>query len=235
MAGREGRRIGDLDQLSMESYTFEGVEVRRLVVGPLDVNCYIIWDTSTLETAVIDPGGDIGIIEDVLTKEGLKVKYVLNTHGHFDHVGANGDMAETYGVSVAIHKLDAVLLDYAEHQAEQYGVRVKAQPEPGLLLEDNTIIKLGETVMKVIHTPGHSEGGVCFFVEALGLLFTGDTIFRHSVGRTDLGGGSHEELMTSIKEKILPLGDSVKLFPGHGPESSIADEKQSNPYVRGVL
>ncbi len=206
-------------------------EVVSLVVGPLEVNCYIVWDEETLDAFVIDPGGDAEDILGAVKKEGLKVKYIINTHGHFDHVGADAAVKAASGAPLAIHRDDSALLSDAQEQGAIFGVKTGKAPAADLLLSGGEELKAGSTVLKVIHTPGHSKGGICLFDEAGGLLFTGDTLFAGSVGRTDFEGGSYDELMASIKKKILPLGDSVRVFPGHGPDSTIGEEKETNPFI----
>ncbi len=206
--------------------------MRTVVVGPLDVNCYIVWEDGP--AFVIDPGGDADVIAGELKKEGLPVAYIINTHGHFDHVGGDADIKAQGGV-LAIHSEDAPMLDEAQDHGILYGVKIPEQPSPDELLKDGMKLTAGSITLEVLHTPGHTRGGVCFFDRKGGNLFTGDTLFAGSVGRTDFEGGSFEELMDSIKNKILPLGDTVKVFPGHGPSSTIGREKMTNPFVMELL
>jgi glyoxylase-like metal-dependent hydrolase (beta-lactamase superfamily II) len=210
-----------------------GFMKKRLVVGPLEANCYILWDSSDLSAVVVDPGHDGEVIEKEVKKQGLEVKYIINTHGHFDHIGAAGYLRERLGVKLAIHTKDVPLLEAATVQGSYFNVETPPQRAPEVFLEDGTLIEAGSLSIKVLHTPGHTEGGVCLYVEDEGVLFTGDTLFAGSVGRTDLPGGSFETLMNSIREKILPLGDSVRVFPGHGPETTVGEEKSLNPFITG--
>ncbi|MBI5643465.1 MAG: MBL fold metallo-hydrolase [Deltaproteobacteria bacterium] len=205
--------------------------MKTLTVGPLDVNCYIVWDRESRGAFVIDPGGDAGSIEDVVKKEGLDVRYIINTHGHFDHVGGDAELKKAFCSPLAIHASDAPMLSDAHEHGILYGVKTPRQPEADIFLEDGMELKAGGLILQVIHTPGHTKGGVCLLDRTNGLLFTGDTLFAGSIGRTDFEGGSFDELMGSLRDKILPLADGVKVFPGHGPSSTIGREKASNPFI----
>lgn len=209
-------------------------EIITIPVGALEVNCYIVWDAGTLEGVIIDPGADAAEIEAAVKSEGVKVRCVINTHGHFDHVGADGAMKATFGAPVAIHPKDAALMADAHEHGIFFGVNTPKQSEPDILLEDGQIIEFGPLKLKVIHTPGHTRGGVCLYMEDGKALFTGDTLFAGSVGRTDFEGGSMDDLMSSITDKLLPLGDEVRVLPGHGPESTIGEEREVNPFLSGM-
>jgi len=209
-------------------------EVITIPVGALEVNCYIVWDESTREGFIIDPGADASDIEEAARAEGVIVRCVLNTHGHFDHVGADGAVKAAFGAPVAIHPDDAPLMADAHEHGIFFGVDTPQQPAPDILLRDAQEMEFGPLRVRVIHTPGHTRGGVCFFMKEEGLLFTGDTLFAGSVGRTDFEGGSMEALMDSISRKLLPLGDKVKVLPGHGPSSTIGEEREINPFLSGI-
>ncbi len=210
------------------------INIKTLEVGPLDVNCYIVWDKESRDAVIIDAGGDAPLIEREVRAQDLKVRYILNTHGHFDHVGADGEMKERFNAPLAIHSADAELLEKAPIHAGFFGLRAEAQPAPDILLDDNGVIEAGPLKIEVLHTPGHTPGGVCLYIRDEGVLFSGDTLFAGSVGRTDLEGGSTEELMHSIRTRLLTLGDSVRVFPGHGPETTIGDERGHNPYISAM-
>ncbi|HHL38892.1 MAG TPA: MBL fold metallo-hydrolase [Deltaproteobacteria bacterium] len=202
-----------------------------LVVGPLEVNCYLLADAATREAFVVDPGGDADLILPRIEGLGLDVRYVINTHGHFDHVGANRAVVDATGAGLAIHAEDAGLLREAACQGRVFGVEAADSPEPDLLLDESTTLRAGSLTLEFLHTPGHTRGSLCLFLRERALLLTGDTLFAGSVGRTDLPGGSYETLMSSIKEKILPLDDDVTVCPGHGPPSTVGRERTTNPFL----
>ncbi len=207
--------------------------MKTLTVGALEVNCYILSDDSTKEAVIIDPGGDAQAIISVVEKNGLKVRWIVNTHGHFDHVGADEELKKRFKCPVAMHGEDVEMLLEAHEQAVYFGVKTEAQKRPDVILEDGSSISAGNITLRVIHTPGHTRGGVCLYDEAFARLFTGDTLFAGSVGRTDLTGGSFAVIMDSIRNKILPLGRAVKVYPGHGDATTIGKEEKTNPYITG--
>lgn len=203
---------------------------KKLQTGVYAVNCYILADPSTKDAVVVDPGGDLEDILSVISKEDLKVHYILLTHGHGDHIGALVDLRQITGAKVAIHKKDGdMLADPGKNLSRQTSGKEIAVTADILLEEGNTIDFGGKT-LTVIHTPGHTQGGACFRCEDF--VITGDTLFRASVGRSDLHGGNHDQLVKSIKTKLFTLPDSTEVYPGHGAASTIAYEKKANPYVR---
>ena len=215
------------------------MKIARLIFNPIQENTYIIWD-DTLEAAVIDAGNMNERENEVLAKfiadNGLKPKYALNTHGHFDHLLGVDFLREKYGAQLAMNSKDEFLLKGASVSAELFGVKADALPEAiDVDLEGKESIKFGNTELKIIPTPGHTPGHVAFFEPESKVLFTGDTLFRESIGRTDLPGGDYSWIMRSIIENILPLGDDVKIYPGHGETSDLGHESMYNPFVVEVI
>ena len=206
--------------------------IETIPVGPLQVNGYILGCERSREGVVIDAGGDVDRLLARITKLGLSIRYLLDTHGHFDHVGGNRAFLEATGAKFLIHERDAFLLSMAADAGRSFGVLTENSPQPDQYLTDGMTISFGDQRLKVIHTPGHSPGGCCFYGRSTGVLFTGDTLFNGSVGRTDLPGGSMEVLTRSIRERLAILPESTKVYPGHGPSSTIAIELFSNPFLR---
>lgn len=204
--------------------------IKKLEVGPIMANCFILGCEQTREAVVIDPGDDPDRILMTLAKEKLTVKYLIDTHGHFDHVGANRRMKEVTGAELAIHPDDVPMLAQLSRSAASFGLSAEDSPEPDLLLNEGDTVSFGNITLKVIHTPGHSRGGICLYTP--GYLFAGDTLFAGSIGRTDLPGGDYDTLIASIKQKLLNLPDDTRVYTGHGPETTIADEKRMNPFLR---
>jgi glyoxylase-like metal-dependent hydrolase (beta-lactamase superfamily II) len=210
------------------------VNIKTLVVGPLDVNCYIVWDEDTKDGVVVDPGGDGDVIAKEVKSLGVKTVSIIDTHGHFDHVGGNGELAELLNVKVAIHGADAHMIEGASAQSAFYGHQIEDLPPADVTFEGGSVIEAGSLLIKVLHTPGHTPGGVCLYIEAAEILITGDTLFAGSIGRSDLPGGDHETLLASIKEKILPLPDGVRVYPGHGGSSTVGEERTHNPFLQNI-
>ena len=202
-----------------------------MVVGSLATNCYIVGCEKTKEAAVIDPDEDGEKILAVLKEVGYKAKQIINTHGHMDHINANGVIKSATGAQLMIHKDDADFLTNSSKNLSGLMGQNNTGPAADRLLEDGDAIQIGETVtLKVTHTPGHTPGGICLVSKDV--IFTGDTVFAGSIGRTDLPGGSYETIINAIKEKLLILSGDYKLYPGHGPASTLQEEKLSNPFFR---
>ena len=202
-----------------------------LAVGPLNANCFILGCEESKEGVVVDPGGNPEKIIAAVTGLGLRITYVINTHGHFDHVGGNGKVLAHTGAEFLIHGDDVRFLSMASNVAVKYGVTAENSPDPDRLLVDGMIISFGKYQMSVLHTPGHTPGGCCLYIAGEGLVISGDTLFAEGVGRTDFPGGSHELLIESIRTKLLTLPETTRVYPGHGPSTTIGHEKRNNPFI----
>ena len=202
-----------------------------VVVGPLAVNCFIIGDEATREGIIVDPGADAGKVLAAVKVHGLTIRHVINTHGHFDHVGGNREVVAATGAQLLIHRDDVPFLSRAADVARMYGLETENSPAPDLFLEDGLVMTFGGHALKVLHTPGHTPGGCCLYFEAQGQVITGDTLFAEGVGRTDFPGSSHEALMEAIRTKLMTLPDATAAYPGHGPSTTIGHEKRYNPYI----
>ncbi|WP_058229684.1 MBL fold metallo-hydrolase [Clostridium butyricum] len=198
------------------------LNLKTVPAGVYEANCYILVDSETKDCAIIDAGGDAGKISAAVESMQGNPKYLLLTHGHFDHVGGVKEICSKYDIPFYISKTDE---EYMEKDNSVFGTLPKASG----YLKEGDVVKLGSREIKVIETPGHTKGGLCFLID--GKLFTGDTLFQGSIGRTDFIGGDIKEIISSIKNKLLPLGDDVEVYPGHGPSSSIKFEKMRNPYL----
>lgn len=205
------------------------MKFKTLPLGIYQANCYVLFDEQTKEAAVIDPGGDFPEIRGYIEENGVKVKYIIITHGHGDHIGALQELKNYTMADICIHKEDHEMLKSRRknYSAEMGGPSVEMAADK--LLMDGDVLKLGDTDLNIIHTPGHSKGGICIYCK--GSLFSGDTLFACSIGRTDLEGGSFEEIIASIKEKLLVLPEDTKVYPGHGSSSTILIEKKRNPFL----
>ena len=204
--------------------------LKHLAVGPLMANCFIIGCEETKKALVIDPGDDTEQILIDLAQNNLKLEYILNTHGHFDHAGGNNQLKDATGAKIMIHKADAPYLKFISAKAKEFGLSVTNSPEADKYLEDGDIITCGTITVKVIHTPGHSLGGLSFAID--NMLFVGDTLFDGSIGRTDFDGGDYNTLIKSIQNKLFLYDNDTKVYTGHGPFTTIGKEKSYNPFCR---
>jgi len=202
--------------------------IKELPVGPIQANCFIVGCEETHESVVIDPGDEPDRILLSLAELKLKVKYILNTHCHFDHVGGNCRMKEVTGAEILIHSLDAPMLTNMGSTASGFGLQIEESPPPDRELAEGDLVSFGSIELKVIHTPGHTQGGISFY--AGNSVFVGDTLFAGSIGRTDFPGGSYNLLIESVREKLFVLDDEVNVYCGHGPQTTIGREKRFNPF-----
>lgn len=202
-----------------------------LPVGLIQTNCYIVGCEETKEGAVIDPGGHPERILAEVERHGLALKYVLNTHAHFDHTYANRAIVAATGVPLALHPADRRLL-LSSAGAADFGLPAEPSPPPDLELQDGDELEVGKLRFQVLHTPGHTPGHVCFYEPEEGVLFDGDVLFYRGVGRTDLAGGNWQQLMNSIRRVLFALPDETVVYSGHGPATTIGEEKQLNPWLR---
>lgn len=203
--------------------------IERIPAGVYAANCYVITCEETGKAAIIDPGGDAKDILKFIENQQLELSFILLTHGHGDHIGGVADILSLKKVPVYIHREDAYLLADADKNLSSFMSGPKIEVEADRLLEDQEIIELGKLKLKILHTPGHTLGSICIFVEDV--VFTGDTLFANSIGRTDLEGGSFKSIIQSILLKLFTLPDETKVMPGHGPASTISIEKLTNPFV----
>ncbi len=205
-------------------------------VTPFQQNCTILFDDETKEGVVIDPGGDTQNILDAITSNGISVQEIWLTHGHIDHAGGAAELREKLGVSViGPHRDDLPLLEGLEAQAKMYGVAMTVRNVmPDRFLNEGDQVSFSGHVFEVFHCPGHAPGHVIYFDREERFAQVGDVLFNGSIGRTDLPGGNHETLLSSIRNKVLPLGDDVGFLCGHGPGGRIGDERRTNPFLRGI-
>ena len=214
------------------------MNIAKLVFNPIMENTYIVWD-DTKECIIIDAGNfsarEDAQLTDFISERGLKPVMAVNTHGHFDHARGVGYLKETYGVKFACSSKDQFLVDSAQQSGAMFGVKCAPVPAIDIDLDKMDEIAFGATKLRVIKTPGHTPGHVSLYNEEQKVLFTGDTLFRESIGRTDLPGGDYSWIMTSILEQLVPLGDDVEFYPGHGDKSTIGHETLYNPFVTEVL
>lgn len=204
--------------------------LKHYISGPIDANNYLLVDEDTKDAAIIDCSGKEQEMLDDIKNLNANVKYILLTHGHFDHVLGVNEIKKITGAKVYINKGDVFMLDNINQIMSMFGINQEVEvPEYDEFVEDGQELPLGNTKIKVLHTPGHSEGGVCYLVDDK--LFSGDTLFRESVGRTDLYGGNFKTLLNSIKGTLFNLDENITVYPGHGPESTIAHEKTYNQFM----
>ena len=209
----------------------ETLIIKRLVVGSLSANCFIVGTESSGEGMVIDPGGNSEEIYHAIADSGLDIKIIVLTHGHSDHIAALRDIQDKTGAEVAIHASDADFLEGHGSFSSQFGISYKTPHPPERLLREDDVIEVGGFSFKVIHTPGHTPGSICLLTDAR--VFTGDTLFRRGIGTTMMPGSSRSQLINSIQTKLMALPDDTVIYPGHGRETTIGAERRDNPYITG--
>ena len=214
------------------------MKIACLPFNPIQENTYVVWD-DTKECVVIDAGNrsprEDAALDDFIGRQGLKPVLAANTHGHFDHTLGVGHLKQRYGIPFALSEKDRFLLDNAAVSGSLFGVKTGPMPAIDRDLDAETEIRFGNSVLRILRTPGHTPGHVAFYEPESKALFTGDTLFRESIGRTDLPGGDYSWIMRSILDVIVPLGEEVHVYPGHGPESTIGHELLYNPFIVEVL
>ncbi|NIM03735.1 MBL fold metallo-hydrolase [bacterium] len=202
--------------------------VKIFTVGPMEANCYIVYDPDKREGLIIDPGAEGSRLIKFIRQKNISINYIVNTHGHPDHVGANRKIKEYTNAPILIHPYDAPLLAKSNSILPLIFPMESSSPAADTFIKDGDVIECGEMKLKVLHTPGHTPGGISLLLDDS--IFTGDTLFSGSIGRFDLPGGSEEVLLNSIK-KILSLGENLIIYPGHGPSTTVSQELHSNPFI----
>ena len=205
--------------------------IKKLVVGSLENNCYIITDENTNECFITDPGDEPDRILDLIHKNNLIMKYIICTHAHFDHVAAIPEIKEETKARIVLHRDDVGIYNSSKEHARLWGFELESQPAPDRFVSEGDSVEVGDLRFEVLHAPGHSPGGICLYGE--GIVITGDTLFAGSVGRTDLPGGDIRKLKQSFK-RLMSLADGVRVLPGHGPESTIGRERADNFFVSEI-
>jgi len=209
---------------------------KMFAVGTLSTNCYVVGCNETREALIIDPGFETKLEAKAIVKEidqrKLRVRYIVNTHGHSDHTAGNGTMKKLTGAPILIHEYDAPMLtDSTKNLSMLFGLRATSPPPADQVLHDGDVVQVGNVALKILHTPGHSRGSISLL--GVDAVFSGDTLFAGSIGRTDLVSSSYEEIMLSLK-KLATLPDHVRVYPGHGPTSTIGEEKRHNPFLQNL-
>lgn len=208
------------------------IEIKKLVLGSVSTNCYIVSNRQTKEALIVDPADNADRIREILATNELELKAILLTHGHFDHISAVSELVQTFRVPVYCHEAEKELLEDANlNLSAIMGSDGPCTITASNLVKDNENLELIHEKIQVLHTPGHTKGGACYYFMEEGCIFVGDTIFLESIGRTDFPTGNAAALVKSVQEKLYVLDSNIKLYPGHGPATSIGYEKENNPYT----
>ena len=210
------------------------MKYRIIPVTAFAQNCSLLWCERTGRAAIVDPGGDVSLVDEAVSAVGVTPERILLTHGHMDHVGGTRELADRYGIPVeGPHREDAFWLDALPAQSQMFGFPHTDAFTPDRWLDEGDRVSVGEEEMSVLHCPGHTPGHVAFFHPGDRLAIVGDVLFQGSIGRTDFPRGDHRTLLASIRDKLFPLGDDVAFIPGHGPMSTLGEERRNNPFVSG--
>jgi glyoxylase-like metal-dependent hydrolase (beta-lactamase superfamily II) len=205
--------------------------LRKMELGDFGSNCYLVGDEDTKEGMIIDPGDDGSSIMKQVKALGLSIKIIVLTHSHIDHVGGLADVKKATGAVIAIHENEAPFL-LKQPRLMEFMPPTPPSPPADRLLKDGDMIKVGKLKFKVLHTPGHTSGGICLLGD--GIVFTGDTLFNYSIGRADFPGSDYDQEMQSIRSKLMTLPDETRVYPGHGPATTIGTERKGNPFINGT-
>ena len=209
------------------------LNIQVVPVTPFQQNCALVWSQTTKRGIVVDPGGDLPLVREAIAAAGVTVDFILLTHGHIDHAGGAAELRDELKVEIrGPHEADRPLLDRLELQARQYGLEGVRNVTPDRFLAEGEPLEIAGVPFDILHCPGHSPGSLVYVAPTVRFALMGDVLFQGSVGRTDLPGGSHEQLISAIKTKILPLGDDLAFLPGHGPGSTVGEERATNPFLR---
>lgn len=228
-------RYRKLDFLGAGDDNMGKLQAGIIPVTPFEQNCTVLFDQDTKEGVIVDPGGDVDVILQVVAENGITLKEIWLTHGHLDHAGGAKELKEKLALDiVGPHEDDRPLLERIEAQAEKYGISGLQNVLPDRWLNDGDRVSFGDHLFEVYHCPGHAPGHVIYYNRDQNFAHVGDVLFSGSVGRTDLPGGNHDQLIASIRDKLLPLGDEVGFICGHGPGGRLGEERRTNPYLQGI-
>jgi len=213
------------------------IEIKSFVFNTFSVNTYVLSDKYSSKCIIIDPGCHTSeekkLVTSYIEKNKYKPEYIINTHNHVDHILGNNALKEEYNIPIKCHKEDLYLINNAVEYANLFGFKMEQPFQPDIFLEENDTIKIGQSSLHIVHVPGHSPGSIALINHEQKFIITGDVLFQGSIGRTDLPGGNYEIILNSIKSKLLPIGDTYTIYPGHGDKSTIGVEKKSNPFLNG--